>query len=169
MKDRRHETGTAAPEALETRPPCLMVFSTRVHERKRSRGFKVLSCIFCTKQRFAAEDLWLAIHLPDARYIALALWATSTSIACAGSEYIQCAVRECDTQPLWVRLGYLAYAGRPGSDGLSHYRWIGIQCEIVPRWTLELSLPDAKVEPTTQLRCRFLFGAKKRGIWKTYD
>ena len=28
MKDRRHETGTAAPEALETRPPCLLVFST---------------------------------------------------------------------------------------------------------------------------------------------
>ena len=66
-----------------------------------------------------ARDLRLAIHLPG---LLDTLLLHSPACVCA-----------CDTRPLWVRLGYLAYAGRPGSDGVSHNLTIGIQCEIVAR------------------------------------
>ena len=53
----------------------------------------------------------------------------------------------CDTLPLWVRLGYLAYAGLLGSDGVSHNLTIGIQCEIVPRTQTVNSNANANLKP----------------------
>ena len=53
----------------------------------------------------------------------------------------------CDTLPLWVRLGYLAYAGLLGSDGVSDNLTIGIQCEIVLRTQTVNSNANSNLKP----------------------
>ena len=97
-----------------------------LHERKRSRremgALKISAAVAAPAPEHEgadARDLRLAIHLPG---LLDTLLLHSPACVCA-----------CDTRPLWVRLGYLAYAGRLGSDGVSHNLTIGIQCEIVAR------------------------------------
>ena len=116
-----HETETQ-PQAF--RPPGRNF--QPLHERKRSRrergALKISAAVAAPAPEHEgadARDLRLAIHLPG---LLDTLLLHSPACVCA-----------CDTRPLWVRLGYLAYAGRPGSDGVSHNLRIGIQCEIVAR------------------------------------
>ena len=104
------------PRLEETRPPCLMVFSTRVHERKRSRGFKVLSCISLHQAkvccwRSLARDTFAgcAIHcLGIVRYVHLhnVCWVLIYSMCSTRVRYAAIVSQtwlSCIRRPPWIR------------------------------------------------------------------